>query len=102
MTRALELTEKGKKYCTGNAFVTYWDEDNNKTVYDELMTPEQLLNHLIVEKGFPFSINLELLEGGKTFAKLLTRWDEDKKHHWFVIAQLQGSHYLAEPEAYAF
>lgn len=103
MTRTFELTEKGKKYCTGNAFVTYWDDDNSKTIYDEFMTKEQLLDHLINKKGWPFNISLETIDqqyGNKTFAKLLTRWDEEKQHHWHVIAQLQGDHYLVEKEAY--
>jgi hypothetical protein len=102
--RKFELTEKGKKYCTGNAFVTYFDDELKKTIYNELMTKEQLLDHLI-NKGWPFNISLELIDqkyGGKTYAKLLTRWDEEKKHHWHVIAQLQGDHYLAEAEAYNY
>lgn len=91
--RKFELTEYGKKYCTGKFFVNYWD--GFKTV-TKLMTMEETLNYL-VNVGFPFGICAELKDGGKTFAKLLTTpWDEEIQDYHYVIAQLQGSHIVKE------
>jgi hypothetical protein len=94
IVKQLELTTYGKKYCTGDFVVSYWDDANRMTV-TKTMTLQETLTHINVV-GHPFNIRAVTVRGGETFTKLLSRWDEEKQMHWYVIAQLQGDYIVKE------
>jgi hypothetical protein len=83
-------------YYTGNFYFTYWNDEKNKTIYNEKLTMDQALQHLI-EKGYPFSINAELKTGNKTMCKLLmTQYDHEIEDSRYIIAQRTGSYIVQE------